>query len=176
MAVISEVASRALRYWGSILASARSGANIQNMWNAIREQQQQYGLPSPGASAADVMVLRGYANKLINAERQFASANPDYAISSSMIGIAPYTDRSYESINTDPTYKVSYLATIQTSDGTTAERYITSMFSAQNMPSRVGDLQAELQLNADEIAANPESNTLPMGDVTGISQIQIAII
>jgi len=42
------------------------------MWTGIRTSRRPTGLPKPGASAPDVSVIRGFANRIVNGARTLA--------------------------------------------------------------------------------------------------------
>lgn len=178
MPIIPEGAQRALKYWGNILAAAQQGATTQAMWESIRASQQEYGLETPQASATDVAVLRGYANRLMNAAGEYANAALDQAITADMMSIAPYTDRSIESINTNPVYQVRFLNQIQLPDGTVVEKWQTSVFASEDMPFTKADLNTALGFNAQQLAqsGSESSSTTPKGTSVGLSGVSISVV
>ena len=178
MGVLGQYGPNALKYWGAILGSAEAGLNVADMWTQIRAVQQQYGLPAPGASAPDVMVLRGYANAIVNGSRSLAAANPSDSILGSMTGIGPYTASDVSGLAANPTYQVRYLNTVQLGDGSTTDVWQTSVFTAADFPATVGDLQAAIEQNASELAAqgSETSSTTPKGTSLGVSGLSITVV
>jgi hypothetical protein len=178
MPIIPDNVTRALKYWGNILAAASSGATTAELWQAIHAQQQQYGLETPQASATDVAILRGYANRIMNAASAYASASGDAALTAEMMGIAPYTDRSYQSISANPVYQVRFLNRVQRPDGSIVESYQTSVFQASDMPSTKDDLNAAIQFNADQLAqsGSESSDTTPNGTSLGATVASIVVV
>jgi hypothetical protein len=178
MPIIPDNVQRGLKYWGNILAAAQSGATTQQLWDSIRASQQEYGLDTPGASASDIAVLRGYANRLMNSSVAYNSAAEDQAITADMMSMAPYTDRSAESVNTNPVYQVRFLNNIQLPDGSTVQSWQTSVFAAEDMPFTVGDLNSALQFNAQQLAqsGSESSSTTPKGTSLGVSSINISVV
>lgn len=178
MGVLGQYGPNALKYWGAILGSAEAGLSVAAMWDQIRAVQQQYGLPAPGASAPDVMVLRGYANAIVNGARQFAAANPSDTIEPTMSGIGPYTQQNLPGVRLNPTYQVRYLNEVQLGDGTTTGVWQTSVFTAADFPATVGDLQAAIEQNASELAAqgSETSATTPKGTSLGVSGLSITVV
>lgn len=178
MTVLGNYGPAALKYWGAILGSAQQHLIIADMWNQIRSTQQQYGLPSPQASAADVMVLRGYANRLVNGADSLAAASPSDTITAAMMGIAPYTSQDLSGLAATPTYQVRFLNEVQLPDGTTTQAWQTAVFGQADFPQTVGGLQASIQNSAGELAAqgSESSATTPRGTSVGVSGLQITVV
>jgi len=178
MGVLGKYGGNALKYWGSILASAYAGASTADMWTAIRTQQQDYGLDKPGASAPDVSVLRGYANRIVASQQALASASATDTITASMMAVAPYTASDLAGIATTPTYHVRYLNTVQAADGTVTQTWATSVFTGTDMPDTVGDLTDAVSLHGTEIAAQGSTSggNTPTGTSLGVSNIEITLI
>lgn len=153
MGVLGRYGSNALKYYGSILASAYANLSTADMWTAIRTTQAQYGLPTPQASAPDVSVIRGYANRIVAGANTLAAADDSSVITSDMMAVAPYTSNDLNGIATNPTYQVRYQVTWQTPDGATNQRWNTSVFTASNFPGTVGDLRDTINFNASELLA-----------------------
>lgn len=178
MGVLGKYGGAALKYWGSILASAYQNASTSDMWTAIRNQQAEYNLPKPGASAPDVSVLRGFANRIVAGAAAFAAASPADTITADMMAVAPYTANDLASIATTPTYHVRYQNTIQDLDGNVVTTWNTSVFTATDFPATVGDLQDAINTDATEIAAQggaSDSNT-PRGVSLGTGLIEITLV
>jgi hypothetical protein len=165
MTVLGKYGPNALKYWGSILTSAYANASTSDMWTAIHGAQEQYGLDKPGASAPDVSVLRGFANRIVAGSAAFNAADPSDTITSDMMAIAPYTMNDLNTIATNPTYHVRYLNTVQADDGTVTEVWNTSVFTAMDFPDTVGELTDAIDTNAAELAAQgiESSTTTPRG-------------
>lgn len=167
MTVLGKYGGNALKYYGSILASAYANLSTSDMWTAIRGVQQTYGLDTPGASAPDVSVIRGYANRIVNGSRTLAAAGDSDVITSDMMAVAPYTSRDLNSISTNPVYHVRYLNTVEADDGTTTSVWQTSVFTAADMPDTVGGLRDAIDNNASELAA--QGGASDSGTPRGIS-------
>lgn len=178
MGVLDKYGTNALKYWGSILASAYQGANISDMWTAIHADQTRYGLATPGASAPDVMVLRGYANRIANGAAAFDAANPGDAITATMMAAAPYTSRTLQDIAVNPIYHVRFDNTIQAPDGTVSTVTQTSVFTATDFPGTVGALQDAIDANATELAAQGSSSSAgsPEGVSLGTGNLEITLV
>lgn len=178
MSVLGKYGPNALKYWGAILASAYAGKSTSEMWDAIHAQQQQYGLDKPGASAPDVSVLRGYANRIANAAGAFAAASPSDTLTSDMMAIAPYTMSTHEGIATTPTYQVNYRAVIERTDGTVVERWLTSVYTSIDMPDTVGGVLDAIQADATELAAQGSDSDggTPRGKLLSVSDHEIKLI
>lgn len=153
MGVLGQYGSNALKYYGSILASAYQNLSTADMWTAIRTTQANYGLPRPGASAPDVSVIRGYANRIVAGANTLGAADNSDVITGDMMAVAPYTTNDLNGIATNPTYQVRYQVTWQTPDGTTNSRWNTSVFTASNFPDTVGELRDTINFNASELLA-----------------------
>lgn len=178
MGVLGKYGGNALKYYGSILASAYAGLSTSDMWTAIREQQAHYGLDRPGASAIDATEIRKYANRIVNGARTLARAAPTDAITADMMAVAPYTSRDLNAITTSPVYHVRFLNTVQTADGDIIQKWQTSVFTAADMPGTVGALKDTIDFNASEIAAQggtADSNT-PRGTSLGTSGHEITLV
>lgn len=178
MGVLGQYGPNALKYWGAILASAEQHLNVADMWNTIRDLQQQYGLPAPGVTAPDVMVLRGYANRLVNGENALAAASPTDAITTDMMGTGPYTSQNLAGLAATPTYQVRFLNQVQLPDGTITEAWQTSVFGPAEFPQTVGDLQASIENSASELAAqgSESSSTTPKGTSLAVSRLHITVV
>lgn len=178
MGVLGSKGGNALKYWGTILESAYQGRSTADMWTAIRAVQQQYGLPSPQADAIDVSVIRGYANRVVNAGRALGAAQPGDSITADMMAVAPYTAQDLAGIAATPTYLVRFQNTVQAADGTISTVWQTSVRTAVDMPSTVGDLQNQISFDAANIAANAsgESTGTPQGTSLGISNLEISVV
>jgi hypothetical protein len=178
MGVLGSYGPGALKYWGAILASAEQHLNIADMWGTIRDLQQQYGLERPGVTGPDVMVLRGYANRLVNGENALAAANPSDTITPGMMGIGPYTSNDLAGLAAQPTYQVRFLNQVQLPDGTVTGAWQTAVFGASDMPQTVGGLQSAIETGAAELAAqgSESSATTPKGISLGVSGVQITVV
>jgi hypothetical protein len=178
MGVLGTYGGNALKYYGSILSSAYENLNTADMWTAIRTTQAQYGLNTPGASAPDVSVIRGYANRIVAGANTLAAADPSDTITSDMMAVAPYTSNTLAGIAANPTYQVRYLNTVQADDGTTTSVWNTSVFTASDFPSTVGDLQDAINSNAAELAAQgtEASTTTPRGVSVSTSNLEITLV
>lgn len=178
MGVLGKFGGNALKYWGAILTSAYQGASTQEMWLAVHSAQDQYGLARPGASAPDVSVIRGYANRVVAGARAFAAAAGTDTITSDMMAVAPYTSRDLNAIAVAPVYHVRYLNTVQAADGTVTETWQTSVFTAADMPDTVGGLIDAIALNATELAAQggASDSSTPRGTSVAVSQHEITLV
>lgn len=178
MGVLGKYGGNALKYYGSILASAYARKNTTDMWTAIREDQVRYGLDRPGVSAPDVSVIRGYANRIVAGAQALARAAPTDSITADMMAIAPYTSRDLNAITTSPSYHVRFKNTVQAADGTQTEVWQTVVYTAADMPDTVGGLMDSINFNAGEIAAQggaADSNT-PRGTSLGTSDHEITLV
>jgi|SRR5882762_303907 len=178
MGVLGQYGGNALKYYGSILTSAYQNASTADMWTGIRTSQATYGLPKPGASAPDVSVIRGFANRIVNGARTLAAASESDAITRDMMAVAPYTSRDLPSINTNPIYHVRYQVTVQASDGTVSNRWSFSVFTAADMPGTVGALQDATDTAAEEMTAQAAQQTggESGGTSLGTSQHEITLV
>lgn len=178
MGVLGRYGTNALKYWGDILTSAYQRANTQEMWLAIRTAQERYGLDRPGTTPPDVSTLRGFANRIVAGAAALAAAAPTDTITPDMMAVAPYTSNTLEGIATNPTYHVRYLNTVQASDGTTTSVWNTSVFTAADMPTTVGDLQDAINTHAAELAAQgiEASATTPRGVSVSTSDYEITLV
>lgn len=178
MGVLGKSGFRALKYYGDILASAYKHLNVSSMWDAIHATQQNYGLPTAQASGADVMVIRGYANKIVNGARAFATASNSDTITSDMMAVAPYTSNDLNTIATTPTYQVRYQVVWQKPDGTIEDRWNTSIFTNADFPSTVGELRAQIRFNADELIqqANQQVGGESGGTLLGTGSLEITMV
>ena len=175
--VLGRYGGSALKYWGSILASAYAGASTADMWTAIRGAQQAYGLDRPGTSAPDVSVLRGYANRIANAARSFGAANPGDALTSDMMSVAPYTLNDLNGIATAPTYHVRGFVTTAQADGSVTSNWMTMVYTGSNMPGTVGGVIDSFTSQASDLisAASGQTGT-PTGTLTNVSGFEITVL
>lgn len=159
MSVLGRYGFNALKYYGDILASAYANLNTADMWTTIRNTQARYGLPTPQASAPDVSVIRGYANRIVNGARNLAAAGDGDEITSDMMAVAPYTSSDLNGIAVNPTYQVRYHLTWQTPDGEVKDRWNTSIFTNADFPGTVGKLRDTIDFNASELLAQAAQQT-----------------
>jgi hypothetical protein len=178
MGVLGRYGSNALKYYGSILASAYNNLSTADMWESVRAAQAQYGLPTPQASAPDVSVIRGYANRIVAGARNLAAADDGDVIAANMMAVAPYTSNDLNGIATNPTYQVRYQVTWQTSDGVTNQRWNTSVFTAANFPGTVGELRGTIDFNASELLAQAAQQTGGQsgGTLLNTSNLEITLV
>lgn len=178
MSVLGKYGGSALKYWGSILASAYAGLSTADMWTAIHAQQQEYGLDKPGASAPDVSVIRGYANKIVNGAANLAAASPTDSITADMMAVAPYTASTAQDLATTPSYYVTYTNTVQAADGTVSTQFSTSVFTAAQMPGTVGELQDAIDTHGAETVAQAAQQTggESGGTSLGTSNLTITVV
>lgn len=178
MGVLGRYGSNALKYYGSILASAYQNLSTADMWTAIRDTQAQYGLSRPGATAPDVSVIRGYANRIVAGANRLAAADNADLITGDMMAVAPYTTNDLNAIATSPTYQVRYQVTWQTPDGATNTRWNTSVFTASNFPDTVGDLRDTIDFNASELLAQAAQQVGGQsgGTLLGTSNLEITLV
>jgi len=167
----------ALKYWGSILASAYAGLSTADMWVGIRAAQQAYGLDRPGTSAIDATVIRGFANRVANAARAFNGAARSDNITPDMMAVAPYTLQDAAGIATTPTYSVRVIATTQNADGTGDGNWMTFNFTAANMPGTVGELVDTITSKASDLTSAASGKTgTPTGELTGLFMFEITVV
>ena len=164
MGVLGRYGASALKYWANILNSAYQGQSTADVWTAIRNQQAAYGLPTPQTTAPDVSVLRGFANRVVNGARALGAAADTDTILPGMMATAPYTLQDQAGIAATPTYYVRYQGTTQAADGTVSTRWVTSVMTAADMPSTVGELRAAIDLHHSELVAQAAQQT---GDESG---------
>lgn len=178
MGVLGRYGSNALKYYGSILASAYENLSTADMWTAIRTAQANYGLPRPGATAPDVSVIRGYANRIVAGANTLAAADSSAAITSDMMAVAPYTANDLNGIAVNPTYQVRYQVTWQTPDGATNSRWNTSVFTASNFPGTVGELRDTINFNASELLAQAaqQAGGQSGGTLLNTSNLEITLV
>lgn len=178
MGVLGRYGGNALKYYGDILASAYANLSTADMWTAIRNTQATYGLPTPGASAPDVSVIRGYANRIVAGARNLAAADPGDLITADMMAVAPYTSRDLNAISTDPVYQVRYQSTVQASDGTVSTRWTTSVYNASQFPSTVGELNDAVFTDASELTAQAAQQTggESGGTLLSVDNLEITLV
>lgn len=164
MSVLPRFGGSALKYYQTILGAAYQNLNTADMWAAIRRQADNYGLPSPQTQPPDASVIRGFANRIVAGARSLAAADNADTITAGMMAVAPYTSRDLNAITTNPMYQVRYQVQYQTSDGVINTRWNTSVFSASNFPSTVGELRDTIDFNASELLAQAAQQT---GDKSG---------
>lgn len=178
MGVLGKYGGNALKYWGSILTSAYQRLSTADMWTAIHNQQQEYGLPKPGASAPDVSVIRGYANRIVAGSMLLNAADSSDSITADMMATAPYTTRDLNAISTAPVYHVRYQNMVELPDGTITQTWHTSIFTAADFPDTVGALRDAIDTHASELAAqgSESSTTTPRGKSIFTSNLEITLV
>lgn len=178
MGVLGQYGPKALKYYGSIIASAYQNKSIQDIWVDIRATADRYGLPTPQVQGPDVSVIRGYANKIVNGARTLAGAADDAVITSDMMAVAPYTSRDLNAIAVDPVYHVRYQNVVQAADGTITERWTVSILNASQFPGTVGELRDAIDTHGAEIAAQAaqQNGGASGGTSLGTQNLEITLV
>jgi hypothetical protein len=178
MGVLGKYGGSALKYYGSILASAYQGVSTQDMWIAIHSSAAQYGLSSPQTQPPDVSTIRKFANQIVAGAQAFAAASETDSITPDMMAVAPYTSRDLNAIAVTPVYQVRYKNTVQADDGTVTSVWNTSVFTASDMPGTVGGLLDAVNADAQELAAqgSDSSSTTPRGVSLSTSDHEITLV
>lgn len=178
MSVLGSNGPAALKYWGTILASAYKRDSTADVYVGIRNSQAEYGLPTLQASVIDISVIRGFATRIANGARAFDAASPGDSITSSMMAVAPYTSNSYDAIAVNPTYQVRYQVTMAAPDGSISTVWSQSVYTTANFPGTVGELQDSVQFNATQTMANAAQQTggASGGTVLSTGSIEISVV
>lgn len=158
---------RALMFWGTIEGAARDRATTADLWSRLQDHADSLGLSGPGLTLADVNALRGRASEFINAERSLTRASDDYGIDASMIANAPW-QRGIAERNALPMYQVRFEHQVII-DGVPQTKFRSVMFRGQ-LPATVGDLEDQIEGDAQEMADNYEEEH---GGIGAISVLRV---
>lgn len=156
--------AKATAFWGSILLAARVHATTAEVWQAIREAAVGNNVALPADMFSQVNRMRSLATGLRNSGEALARANPDDAITGSMIGTQLYA-RSALAHSLDPAYHVRFEMTTTTTEGSVTGWY--NLEYQGGLPATVGDLLAEIDAYANGLA---DSYGAARGD---IGQVEI---
>lgn len=158
-------------YWGAIQHAAAQHLPTADLWEAIRGAAADAGLESPGVSAIDVSIIRGYAGSMTRATEALAASEPGLGITADMIAEPPWA-RSLAEQNLTPRYQVTYARQALTADGLEVSQYSTSIFEG-TLPDTIGELEAAVLADAvDMLAATPPEET-PTTQILGVSDLTI---
>jgi hypothetical protein len=159
--------------FGAIQASAYEGATTADVWAGLRDAAAAAGLESPGLSAADVSVLRGYAGQIADATRQLAEADPALGLESSMVGVAPWS-MDQNTLNVAPEYWARVEMTVADEAGVQSTGWVT-MTGINSLNMTAGDLNAMIQANAEAAAVSEGTGTTPRGSLVSTGRVELLV-
>lgn len=136
-------------FWGSILLAARVHATTAEVWQAIRDYSNAYGVTIPGNMFSEVNRMRSLATSLRTSAELLGSAAPGDAITGSMIGTQLYARSALER-SLAPAYHVRFELSTTTGEGTSTGWY--TLEYEGGLPPTVGDLYHEVATYADSLA------------------------
>lgn len=135
--------AKPLAWWSVIQAQANRGANVTQMWEAIRGYTEQYNLKPPPGGARWLSPLWHSAVGLREASRQVMSSPAGSAVTSDMIGQLPY-GRPSTSQSVIQTYlgRVGYGVLVGDQVET---RYVAIPWTGSTLPSTVDEIRAQAE-------------------------------
>lgn len=176
MPLFTPKGERAFGYIGVIEAAARLRATTADVWSAIRAEAQRVGVTTLGISFSDVTAIRSWATKMRNADAAFARANPSDSITADMVTTAIWSPQDHAGIATTPNYSVRGVVTVQQSDGTVANQWMTWNFADNPFNQTVGDyMNTVTDVFATRVRTAPEGTNTPTGTLVSVSQINIQV-
>lgn len=143
--------TRALGFWGVIEHATAQRLPTAELWRALRDAAGAAEGEPLGFGAADVSVIRGYANRIATSAAAFNTSDPGVAVDASMVAQAPWA-RPPDVQNAAPRYQVRYLANTLDPSGNPAQEWRTSMFSGQ-LPTTVQGVLDAVEQDAIGVAA-----------------------
>lgn len=176
MALFTPQGERAFGYLGVIEAAARLRANTADLWSAIRAEAGRTGVPDLGITFSDVTALRSWATRLRNADAAYANANPTDSIDVSMVTTAIWSPQDPAGLATTPNYLVRAVVTVQQTDGTIVDQWMSWNFADNPYNSTVGDYTNTVaDVFAARVQTAPEETVTPTGTLLNVSQINIQV-
>ena len=153
--------------WGTILSGAQNGLNTQSLFASIRTQMETSGVGFGPSSVPDIGHLWGMARGMVNASNALAAAPSGFAITSDMIGVAPYGGPAAGNFGA-PRYNVRTF--YQTTEGgeIVTRSYVDHDVDLSTVT--VGELRAQAYSDATD-AATRYPNGLVGEPVTTIEQV-----
>lgn len=167
---ITTGARQLLGLWGSILSAGAQRLTTAALWSAVKEAATANGQVLQGVTIQDMNFVRSAANRVVNAQRAVAAADPAWAIDRTMIAQSPWSTPTVAS-QAAPEWMVRYEAQFQTEEGPVTQWMSTSYDLTSMLPQTVGDLTSDL---ADDANSNVSTSSPPCGgQLVGVGSIQI---
>lgn len=167
MASLPESAKAALPYWGVIENAARNGATTSELWAAIRDTAESFGLERPGVGVVGVSQLRALAGQIQGRSAQLAQLDDGRRLYSTLWSDAPW-QRSQGERSANPMYAIRFQHSF-TQDGQPMSEWRTVMQYGRP-PRTVGELRAETEAEAINMARKYGV------EHQGISDLQLLIV
>ncbi len=163
-------------YIGVIEAAARVRATTADVWAAVRAEASRAGRETLGIAFSDVTAIRSWATRMRNADAAFEAANPTDNITANMATTAIWSPQDLNGIATTPSYSVRAVVTVQQSDGTTANQWMTWNFADNPFNQTVGDYTNTItDVFASRVQTAPEGTATPSGTLVSVSNINIQV-
>ena len=163
-------------YLGAIEAAVRKKASTAAVWQAVRAEAARVGRTELGITFGDVRTIRSWAVKMRNADAAYAAANPADTIDASMTTTAIWSPNDYNTIATTPSFSVRGQVTIEKTDGTVVQQWMTwnfadnpYLYTVAGYTTRIADV-----FNSRAQTA-PEKTATPNGTVTAVTGINIQV-
>lgn len=140
-----------LQYWGTIEAAVSAKATTADLWTAVNAAAEAAGNPLSDITAADMSVVRGYANAIQRAAEALNSAESGTTIDNSMIAEAPWA-RSAAEQNVLGAWQVRFeMTTVENGVETTG--WFTTLFEGA-LPATTDLLGQAVEEDAANLAAD----------------------
>lgn len=149
-------------FWGPIQAAVRQRATTAEIWDAIRGYAADQNVPLPAGLFGEVNRMRSLAAGLRISSERLASARPDDAITSRMVGTQLYARNALERA-LGPAYHIRFELSTTGPDGPSIGWY-TVEYSG-GVPATVGQLMAELEQYAEGLA---DSYGVAVGEIGAV--------
>ena len=167
MPSLPESAKAALPYWGVIEHAATQGYTTQQLWAAIRETAESFGLERPGVGVVGVSQLRAVAGQIQARSAQIAELADGRRLYSTLWSDAPW-QRSQGERSANPMYAVRFQHQF-TRDGEPVSEWRTVMQYGRP-PATVGELRATTEAEAVNMARDYGYGH------AGISDLQLLVV
>lgn len=152
-----------LGYWGQIQAAVAERWDTHALYSAVYNAQVDAGNAPGGFSITDMGALRSLAVGQRNADAAFNSAQQSSPIDATMIGLAPWSN-PLEVRNLAPSWEVRFEQTLL-QDGVETTIWRTTVIDGQ-LPGSVGDLNAQLDGEAQDLANSYGETHMAIGNVS----------
>lgn len=167
MADLPGPAKSALPYWGVIEHAAQQGYTTSQLWQAIRDTAESFGLERPGVGVVGVSQLRAIAGQIQGRSAQLAELPDGRRLYSTLWSNAPW-QRSQGERSANPMYAIRFQHSF-TRDGEPATEWRTIMQYGRP-PRTVGELRAMTESEAVNMARDYGYGH------AGISGIQLLVV
>lgn len=163
-----------LAYWGPIQSAVSERVSTADLWTRVRDSAASEGVVLRGVSALDMNRLRSIAASQRESMRTFQSSRVDQAITGRMIA----TDISARPLQ-DQALAPSWIVRFEQDlvvEGELQTVWRSDTFDG-SLPATVGDLRAQLEVDAEQLLLGSSGGIGPDVAVhAGIGRVQISAV